>query len=167
METTKKSLLIFLALVIIGGSAYGAFYLLKKYIKKTPETPSTGSTIGTTTNPVIDGFLRDNENKLPAAFPKGLIVEEGMVVLETFSIKNNRGSQDTYRYVTKLTSEKNYSHFQNVRLDGWKRAAPITIDSNWVINFSKLNSILSISYSPNTLTKEDVIDITLSTKNKE
>ena len=167
METTKKSLLIFLALIVVGGSAYGAFYVLKKYIKKSPEVPPIVNTQGTTTNPLIDGYLRDTENKLPTAFPKGLITEEGMVLLETFSVKNTRGAQDTYRYVTKLSSEKNYTHFQSVRLDGWKRATPVKIDStNWVINFSKVDSDLSVSYSFNTITKEPVIDITLSTKNK-
>ncbi|MEY4602574.1 MAG: hypothetical protein RL292_515 [Candidatus Parcubacteria bacterium] len=165
METTKKSLLIFLALIIVGGSAYGAFYLLKKYIKKSSDVPAQNAT---TTAIVIPGFKQESVNKVPAVFPKGLIAEKNIIPIESFTVKTTSNTQYTYRYVTKLSFGENYSYFfKTVRADGWEVKSVNKIDASWFMDFSKGRQDLSISYSLNTQTKEGIIDVTFIQKNNE
>lgn len=107
MEIAKKSLLFFLMLLVIGGSAYGGFYFLKKYFfntstEKSSQVPETSSSVD------IPGFKRDVYNDIPDFFPKDIILEKDVQVIESYEQKTSTTHEGTYRYVSKLSVDQAY-----------------------------------------------------------
>lgn len=150
---------IFIILVVLALLIGGYFYILKK------NAPLGNENNQSSTLPI--GFERDLENKVSTEFPKGLIVEKNVVPIESFSVKNGADLQNTYRYITKLTIDENYNHFSKfLATNKWKEISNTKIDSNWFLTFSKQGQTLSIAYSLNTITKDAIVDITLSQKNQ-
>lgn len=160
METTKKSLLIFLAVVVVGVGVYGGFYLTKKFSNK--QSPVV-SQVATTTTVDTSGITRDLKNGVPASFPKNLIIEKNVSPIESFSVKKDSVTQNTYRYRTTVSYVDNYKHFiEFVRANGWQIQSIVHLDTGWIITASKPEEVLSVSYSVNSLIKDIIIDITLS-----
>jgi len=164
METTKKSLLIFLALIIVGGSAYGAFYLLKKYINKTPQEEVLGTA---TTTSVVVGLTRDTSNKIPSVFPKGLVIEKDIAtVIESFSVpsKVNKTTQYTFKYVSNKSLSANYKYFSETltsKNSGWSLVDDIFEPSFSSITVqNKAGNMLSIVINDDSLNLS-IVDITL------
>lgn len=164
METTKKSLLIFLALIVVGGSAYGAFYILKKYIKKTPEIQTQNTA---TTTSVVNGLTRDLTNKIPATFPVGLINEKDITtVIESFTVVSeiNKTTQYTFRYVSNKDLSSAHRYFLNTLTPtnkGWILVDDIVEPSFSSLTVrSKQGSMLSVVINKDSL-DSSVVDITL------
>ncbi len=168
METTKKSLLIFLGLLIVGGSAYGTFYLLKKYISRTENEPLVTMDQPASSTPVISGFEQNLHNEVPSVLPKDVLFEKNVTVVESFTVKNAPGTQYTYRYISKLSFGENYSYFfKTLRNAGWETKTVTRTDNDWFMFFAKPKQELNISYSFNKETKVGIIDITFLQKNNE
>lgn len=148
---------IFIAFIIL--VAISVFFFLK---------PKPAPVVDQTQNfsPKIN-LTRDETKSIPLALPTGLITEQGITPVESFSVKNDDGStQYTYRYITKSTSDQSLASFSKSSvLKGWQKVGEtLKIGNNWSLNLTKDGDLLSISYSINTFTSEKSIDITLTTK---
>lgn len=111
METVKKTLLIFMGLILIVASGFGGFYAIKKYFIK--ETNTLDQPKASTT-PTVTGLKRDIYNKVPKEFPKGLISEEDVdSILESFIVTDSsERKQYTVRYISKKNVAENQKYFE-------------------------------------------------------
>lgn len=163
MEILKRSLLMILVLLLVGGSVYGGFYLFRK--RYSSKSPMQTDVIGTTTQ-IIPGFERDLNNKLPGLFPIKLISEEGIVSVESFSIDSKIQKQYTYRYITNWTGAHNYTYFINyLSRNGWSiKYAQKTLSeeptSPWFIEAYSSEKSLNLSFSPKIVGDKGIVDIT-------
>jgi hypothetical protein len=124
METAKKILLIFLVVLLVGGTSYGSFYFLKKYFTK----PSIKqSTTLTQTEDSIPGFKRDTTNSILTYFPKGLVLEKDIKnILESFVVVQDDNTQYTLRYISTNIWSDNFFAFNRLLISkGWNLGTKI------------------------------------------
>lgn len=164
MEKIKKTLLIFLALLLVGGSAYGSSYLLKKYIIRNSQEEIQGTA---TTTSVVAGLTRDTSNKIPSVFPKGLVIEKDIVtVIESFAVapKVNKATQYTFKYVSNKSLSANYKYFSETltsKNSGWSMVDDIFEPSFSSITVqNRAGNMLSVVINDDSLNLS-IVDITL------
>lgn len=105
---------------------------------------------------------RNLENTLDEHFPKGLINEKNITVVESFSVKETLYTQYTYRYITTVPPTKSFTEFRaTMEKLGWQKGLLTQLPSGWSVDFTKQTDTLSITYSTNTLTQATTIDLTL------
>lgn len=161
METTKKSLLIFLAIIVVGGSAYGAFFLLKKYIKK--DSGSIPAPISQTA-PTLPGLEKDLNNKMPTILPKGLIPEKDVLApIESFTYKQDgKPTQYTYKYASSKSVAQNRLYYEKfaTTTPGWTSGGVIT-NSTTFVSIRAMNKSMELIISINAdVDNKSVVDIT-------
>lgn len=110
METTKKTLLILLGILLVAGSIYGGFYLFKKILN---QKEKKSEVVFLPEQPTLN-IKRDLEGDIPAVFPEKLIPKEDIsLTLESFSVPQGNKTQYTYRYVSKKDFIQNKNYFIN------------------------------------------------------
>lgn len=156
METIKKILILILILFVVAGSAYGAFYFLKKYIKKTPDSS------------IVPVKPKDEKNvPLAQEYPPGItadwILEPGAVVIAKTQNLSNGALQGTLLYESKLTQKvaaEGYEAFLKKR--GW-----ITLMNEnkkvglFTISASKGTAQAFITIDQNDISKKVTVDVTV------
>lgn len=118
METTKKTLLILLGILLVAGSIYGGFYLFKKILD---QKEKKSEVVFLPEQPTLS-IKRDLEGDIPAVFPEKLIPKEDIsLVLESFNVFQNGKTQYTYRYISKKDYINTRNYFINTiqKLNNW------------------------------------------------
>lgn len=161
METLKRTLLILFVCLLVGGSAYGAFYLLKKYIKQ--DSGSTQIPISQST-PTLPGLERDLSNKTPAILPKGLIPEKDVLApIESFTYKQEgKPTQYTYKYSSSKSISQNRLYYEKfaTTTPGWTSGGVITNSTSFV-SIRALNKSMELIISINAdADNKSIVDIT-------
>ena len=108
---------------------------------------------------------------LPYEFPADLPIESGAVIVQNFNLSKGSLQQGTRRYITKKTLEENLSIYHGY-LSGhnWDKitkqqgAAGVT-----VLVAGKSNPVLTmlITFSQNSMTKDNLVDITVTNQSPE
>lgn len=97
MGNTNKTLFIFLIIILVVGGAFGGFYFVKKYYSlRLVDTPVREVA-------VVPGRVHDYEGKIPESFPKNIVVEQDVTVIDSYTKENPDSIEATYRYVSKLS----------------------------------------------------------------
>lgn len=156
METIKKILILIFVALLVGGSAYSAFYFLKKYLNKTQET-------------AVVTLQTSSQKDVPLAqeYPPGItaewILEPGAVVIAKTQNLSNGAIQGTLLYESKISQKaatEGYEAFLKKR--GW-----ITLmDQNqkvglYTINASKGTAQAFITIDQNDISKKVTVDVTV------
>lgn len=158
MNSLKKVLLIILGIILVAGSAYGGFYLFKRYVTQKSFLDS-GKSKDTALS--IPGFTRETNTEIPTVFPQGLIRESDIKsVLESFRVaRPDAKTQHTYKYISIKDFNTNKNIFKKFITTNTVQVINSTDTEDSFSVFIKYNTD-DLLISVNNVVSDVVVDIT-------
>ncbi len=110
-----------------------------------------------------EGLTQVSTNKLPALLPANLPQEAGAIIRDNYNVNTNGVEQGTRRYVTKNTVAQNITLFkQYLQANGWTNIQTQSAGGVELLTATKASETMLISLSQNSVTQENVVDITVT-----